>query len=358
VTRKNEGGSHLDKGSYCKFCGNWFGRMDRHFRGRHRSEIEVLRWLAQDAGAEKNKMLKELCNLGTHQHNLKVIQDGVGELLVQRCAKDGVIPDPRSYWPCDLCHVWYTQKQFRRHKCCAATPDKKPSRKFSKQIVAGAEAGVTDAMAKVLSCLAMDEIGITVRNDFLLREYLRFQTESELYVEKKCRDQLKIRLRYGGRLLLELRKDAPNSTLSELLTKKNFEKILLAARACSKGADGKIFYETSMKLGHVISDLINRAKVAAHHADDQERLQDLRDLEELKKMEWTVRIVKGAKYLITKRVTNQIICLPSTEHVVIFSKGLSRLLEEAIDLYGDNPTLEMYRRLQKILLIKIITFNR
>jgi hypothetical protein len=43
---------------------------------------------------------------------------------------------------------------------------------------------------------------------------------------------------------------------------------------------------------------------------------------------------------------------------VKFSKGLTESLEQALLSFEDNPTLTTFRNLQKMLLVKVITFNR
>jgi hypothetical protein len=318
----------------------------------------VKRWLSQEDRKEKNARLAQMRNQGNHIHNCKVRENKSGELIVKRGPNEGQNPDYRNYLPCNLCLVWMSKVQIYRHPCSEAEATKKPSRKLGKEIAEHAEAGITEAMAKVLASLADDEKGHVVRNDFLLREYLRFQTESELVVQKKWRDQLRGKLRNGARLLIQLRKEFPHCTFLEILKKDNFNKILAAAKACAVGEGGQVFCETTMKIGHLLTELINRATAIAIRANDHERLFDLGQLEKLKRMEWTVRVVKGSKFLIAQRQTNQIINLPTTADVVKFSKGLTESLEQALLSFEDNPTLTTFRNLQKMLLVKVITFNR
>lgn len=356
--RLNDNKNHMAKGCYCNYCHKWIGRLERHLISVHSTEIGVRRLMAIEDKEEKNAEVAKMRNLGNHHHNCQVLEKRSGQIVVKRGPADVENADYTKYLPCSLCHVWYSSVQYYRHCCPQADGENKPSRKRSKEIVTGADAGITEAMARVLSCLANDEIGNTVRNDFLLREYIRFQTESELYRQKKVRDQLRIKLRYGARLLLQLRKDFPHSTLLELLTKDNFDNIVDAARACCVGDGGKVFFETGIKIGHFLTELIARADVMAIKANDFEKQNDLALLLKRKRYDWTVRIVKGAKYLITQRLTNQVINLPTTADVVKFSTGLTKLLEKAVDSYRNNPTQATYRHLQKILLVKIITFNR
>jgi hypothetical protein len=356
--RKNAEGNYLDKGCFCIYCQKWVGRLDRHLISLHSSEIGVRRWLAQEDKKAKNYKLTVLVNKGNDLHNLKVLEKVFGELIVKRGPADAENANPDKYMPCDLCRVWFCGVQLYRHDCPEATTEKKPSRKKSKEIVSGAQAGVTEAMAVVLASLARDEVGEVVRSDFLLREYLRFQTQSELYKIAKNRDQLKGKLRYGARLLIQLRKEIPNSTFLELLTKNNFEKILVAAKACAEGEDGRIHSQTPIRIGSFLNELIERATKLAIDTDDHAREFDLGQLQKLKKLDWTVRVVKQAKYLNVLRQANQIIKLPTTVHVVKFSIGLTKFLEQALIRYREDPTLPTFRRLQKVLLIKIITFNR
>ena len=123
-------------------------------------------------------------NEGTHLHNVKVLEQGVGQLLVQRCPVNGVV-DPRNYWPCNLFLIWYVKAQYRHQKCSKATTEKRPSKKLFIEIVTVAEIGATEAMAKVLSSLLEDEAGKVIRGNHLLQEYLPCQQELFLQQERK-----------------------------------------------------------------------------------------------------------------------------------------------------------------------------
>lgn len=323
----------------------------------HIKEIEVRRMLLHDKGQTRTNILRQIRNDGNNRHNLKVRAEKKGDLIVRRAPGVDENPDIDHFVPCDICHEWFSRKQLYRHKCL--DPSIKPSLKKSLEIVAAASfSDRHEGMARVLKSMADDEIGRVAKSDFLLLEALRFHSESGCWKQKKWCDQMRIKLRYGARLLLELRKSFPHATFNEVLTKDNFYAIVEATKACAVSESGYVYGETAMKIGHVISDLINRADTIAILQDDHARRSDLMSLAALKEKNWGGLVVKGSRLLMSERKRNAVIQLPKTEDVVKFAKGLSDLLEQAILALEDDKTLRNYRELQEVALAKCIQYSR
>jgi hypothetical protein len=73
---------------------------------------------------------------------------------------------------------------------------------------------------------------------------------------RKWRDQARIRLRYGARLLLQMQETFPGQDLRALLTAENFELIADCAMSCATDSEGKTHPEVSLSIRHFINTYI------------------------------------------------------------------------------------------------------
>jgi hypothetical protein len=94
-----------DKKHFCLYCGKGQSKISRHLQKSHQDEREVLA-LEKTAGKPRAAQLDKLRNLGNHLHNVEVLKENKGVLIVgQRPKKDQVQPKAADYSPCPLCYV-------------------------------------------------------------------------------------------------------------------------------------------------------------------------------------------------------------------------------------------------------------
>jgi hypothetical protein len=338
------------------FCESLVGRLSTHLARLHSKEIDVRRLNSIMDETERSVKLTEIRNRGNNKHNRKVLAEGKGQLHVARVPSDPLDCKASNFVPCHHCLLWVSRARLSRHHCIRG--NRRTSLKISRGLVLTARAGVTTGMAKVLSELAEDEIGRTVKEDRLMMEILRSETRSGMWNMRKWRDQMRIRLRLGARLCLEMRKTLPGSTLDEQMTPENFDLIADSAENCAVDSEGKVHPETVLKIGHFVNLCITRKYCDASRQGDTVTMEAMERMTAIKKREWTSMVVKKAKFQIQERNRNAAVLLPTTEDVRKFSDGLSRRLQDAIANFQTNKTRDAYRTLQKVALVKIISFSR
>jgi hypothetical protein len=308
---------------------------------------------------EKGKLLQEMTAKGNHLHNMDVIKAGKGELHVARCPENPDEADYRLYFPCHLCHRWYNREQLYRHKCPKSVNDKKPSIKKSKLLLATATGEITAGMASILTSLIQDEVGSVIQQDPLLMNLLKVETDGGTWKTRKVRDLLRSKLRYAGRILVEMRKELPETTMFDALQVKHFDLIVEATRRCAVDANGVESFETRIKMGQVLSACMKRRRIMGLKAMNMEVVEETESLMKVYEEDWPKLISKPARIEISKKAENKLITIPTTETIVKFASGLKERLETAIvEFQTDTSHRWRYRRLQNVLLIRTIQLNR
>ena len=133
--KSEEDGKRVYPYHCCVFCGKLVKRIATHLL-THKDQKVVSRLYtlkgmpASDDVDDEIKMLHiELTNKGDHQHNMKVLEEKRGQLLISR--RDDQF-DSTLYAPCQGCFQWYKRATLTKSHNCPITGSK-PSRK---QVVA------------------------------------------------------------------------------------------------------------------------------------------------------------------------------------------------------------------------------
>jgi hypothetical protein len=306
---------------------------------------------------EKQKAARVLKNLGNNRHNAEVIWKGKGELIVARAPSDDSEWDSRAYAPCDLCFGWFKEDELYRHICPCKAPGVRPSLKAGKAIRNMMEQNVSEGMATVLVGLHEDDIGKAAKSDDLLLHWLELKAASGFWHHKKWQSQTRAKMRLGGRLLLECRKKWPGATLNDLIKVDKFDDCVAATKACALSS-GNLAAETPLKLGHLISALIKRKHLLAIKTKDADTMEEMKELRELWEGEWGERVTVPCHFALKERRRNEVPCIPTTEDTVRFADLLKKKLMEATREFEQSKTYQNYRKLQEVLLTRMVQFNR
>ena len=352
-TRFNASGQRLDTGDYCFFCGKLVARIYRHFRARHSTEPEVKEYNSSKSFEEKRHKQADLLRKGNHKHNMQVILEKKGDLRVARSPAYAARASYKDFLPCHLCFTWFRSAQLYRHHCPMADGESRPSLKKSKELMVLCNLDdSSEEMARVLAGLADDKIGQIVNSDALLVDFLRFKVLTRQVVTRKDNDNMRSKLRYGGRLLAEMRKDFPTQSLADVLTSQNFDRIAKAAKACAMTEAYGESAETATKIGHVLCGCIRQAIRRACHDSDHGRLADLKSLLRLMRTSWNKAVPRTKKSPINK------MALPRTCDIVKIAEHLEEKLEQAVRSFEADMTVRTYEELQKAAVLRIFQFNR
>lgn len=332
--------------------------MAKHLATMHPTEVETLRLLSLKKEEARKAKAVALRHMGNHKHNMLTLKQGAGEIVPAR-APSHPNENYKDYAPCTICLAWFKKTDYYRHACTGKTADfQKPNLQMGLAMAESASGTNTEGVTRVLLGLQHDTIGTIARTDSILLDFLRLKVSNEQWKQKKWRDQIRMKLRYGAKFLIEMRETFPNATLHEVLLCKNFEVIVNAVKTCAITASGYESGAIPLKVGHVVKDCIRRVKAIALKKNDITRIEDVRRLSELVEMEWTVRINENARFLIKERKRNKRVILPTTTDVVKFSAGMRKELSEAIINFERNQTQSTYRTLQEATLVETIRLNR
>jgi hypothetical protein len=308
---------------------------------------------------KQKKAWQVLKNLGNNRHNAEVMWKSEGELIVARAPANQSQWDPDSYAPCDLCFNWFKEDELYRHNCPCKTDGVKPSLRAGKAIRKMMEQNISEGMAAVLVGMHEDDIGKAAKSDTLLLQWLELKCSSGFWHQKKWQCLARSRLRFGGRLLIELRKTSPGATLQEFISVEKFDQVVAATKACAANSTNtKSAAETPLKMGHLISALIKRKHIMAIKNKDNSTIEEMRQLRELWSGEWGERVTTAAHFAVKERRRMEVPYIPTTEDTVKFAALCKTKLAEAIKGFMEKKTYSSYRKLQEAELTRIIQFNR
>ncbi len=164
-----------DKKQSCFYCEKEFAKIARHYQQVHGDEEEVKHAIQYPANDERRKLqFEKLCRMGNYNHNMKVIEEGKGEIKVVRRPKAEESANPNDYLPCKYCHGFFLGCELWRHapKCpLRCEEDNHSSRSMQyegKLLIAGGKFpdGSSKLLSeKVLATMAHDSISIAVKSD-------------------------------------------------------------------------------------------------------------------------------------------------------------------------------------------------
>lgn len=121
----------LNKKKYCPYCYNSYSKLPRHMESAHSDEKEVYSIMNSHSSEEKKlreKTLYKIKNLGNHIHNIKVLREKKGSLVVVYRPPENAKVDPYKYLPCSSCYGYFSRKDLWKHKCPLKMDRKKKER--------------------------------------------------------------------------------------------------------------------------------------------------------------------------------------------------------------------------------------
>jgi len=288
---------------------------------------------------KQNSLFRLMKNEGNHKHNLQVCTKGSGELIVLRCPANAANIKVGDYLPCLHCFAWVSEKHYGRHAC----PERKKTnlkgtKKQAKLLVLSAK--YDNSVARVLASLADDNIAQVIQNDFLLMDWLKCSLESKQSQSPSCVDNFRVKLRYGARLLAELKKTEANANWLGVLTSRFFagrptmEVITEATNACAvRGEDNYVFAVTPLKIGYVLNALLERAREKLMEDKNLEGLQTLDSLSCWKSRAWKTEVSSNCRQILQSRKDQSKVVpvLPTAPDIKKRGQDLSEAVEEDED---------------------------
>ena len=368
------GGRTFDKLLACYYCEKILKyRIGNHLVCCHANEEEVqdiFKCSKQDTKA-KRQAIEKIKHMGNFNHNIKVLKNGKGELIVaRRSRKDSNVKD---YLPCTHCLGFFRSCElFRHNKSCSFNKKKDQSHDRvivkGRMLLAGAlDENMSEEYDKVVlaSMRSNDDVCEAIENDNLIRRFGKVLLNKLGSRRKHCISQ---RLRQLGRLKCQLGMSS-TTQITTVITGAGFDTVCEGVRGLCGHSENeqniKVFETPSLalRLGHSLSKLATLKRGMAIRAHDKETKKDADVFIQLYEEEWEDEISSTALATLKTNHFNKNELLPLTSDVVLLKTYLEDQMSELTEKLerGENnmtDTFTMWRRLSEVTLAHTSMFNK
>ncbi|XP_070183875.1 uncharacterized protein [Littorina saxatilis] len=340
----------------CFFCEKLVHEIRKHIQRVHSQNPDVKPIL------KNSKQLDHIRKLGDDLHNRGVVQKGKGELLLNRRPKFSF--NVADFGPCPCCREWYALSNLKRHvETCSGEKCRQSEVLIQSKRTDGRLNPASNTMRDIMVKLREGEVKTVIEEDPLIQELGHHWYDSlvsnKLQREKYARNYMRL----VARLLLKLRSETGETsmTMSEFLTPSFFDSIV---KCCIHLAqpDNEDFEEAKapsnpIKLEFEIQRLLDiKWAMLVKKGAPQEALQEVTNLSKLFEKEYSRRVSRKAKNILTTRnlTVSQDVPNPETiEKLTLYLRGeLERYNKE-----GDGGEWT-FAKLAVLVQARLILFNK
>lgn len=378
-SNKRGGKRAWDKKYYCVYCFQPYAKIARHFEDKHSRESEVDKMIklaptekdGPDSVRLKRKLRKEICDSlrkkGNYNHNIAVLQQGRGELIVKRCPPK--ITLYTSYLPCEFCLDFYYKKDLHRHmKTCKMRKTKLVTRKVvrvqgSAAMLLPVHPDVSEALNRLFIRMRVDDVSLALKLDPLIIKYgnvlcrKHYNNDDQTY-------HISNKLRELGRLLIKLRSSNEEKVkcFQDVINPELFPNVVIAVTELCGWDEMTKTVETpslGIKLGQLLTKVafLVKGDSIIHGIDKQRKKAD--DFLSLIEMKWNDEISKISRTELETRKWNKPKLIPLTEDLQKLRGHLTQVIKSSMEvLVKDNSVLSAWRDLCSAVLACIILLNR
>ena len=356
---KSQGRKIYKKKHYCSYCNVRQEQIIRHCILKHAQMPEVKKVIQAGKNNDvKSKLTTCLKNRGNFLHNLAILKEKKGNLVVVRRPDDDQ-SDASRYLPCPHCMGFFSKYDLWRHKC---VNNEKPKMlhsltRESRILLQSALEKDNTELEKVLNKMKNDDVTAVAKADRLIRKFMNDQLE--LHDNKKPH-LVRGKGRDLARFLIHLRKynsDLVNCDLEDVLVPSKFDLIAESVKNLAIEGD-KDAASLPLKLGqyiqHLIAILIGES---IRNGDDGlkdrcERFNKLYD------SDWSRKVSLKARRKLYNRRLNKSDVIPEREDVVQFAKLLYQESNKCEKAFIMAPGKVTGRKLSEAVLMEVVTFNK
>ena len=240
-----------------------------------------------DKSAEEH-YANRLRNLAVHEHNVKVLKESRGHLIVARLSRESAC---NSYLPCEYCWCYLARSNHSRHYCKGKS---EWEQKFNKQdlpftadasFLLPTSSNGYDELKEMLDGMTDGNVKLVAQSEQLIREY-----GAKLLCIGFADDSVKSKLRLLARFLLEIRKltGLCSATLTECISPPNFHRCTQAAELLVGCDPETLSYRksTSLKIRNILRQLSKLLKRDAIDRRDEHTVNDMDSFAELCVTDW------------------------------------------------------------------------
>lgn len=310
---------------------------------------------AEEDDSKKKIHYEQLKHMGNFRHNMKVLEEGKGTIIVARRSKTDHLP--ADYLPCTHCYGFYIASELWRHaRTCSLNKVSKNKQteqasviSQSRLLLAGAsekenEMGSQQFKDLVNRMKKYDDVCIAVKQDFLIE---RFGTVLVTKLGGRRKNDISQRVRQLGRLKCELGLSS-TAQLSDLISGPGFDTILEGVHSLCNLYENKqrikVFEVPSLalRLGHSLIKCAEIKKGLGIRQKNQQMKLDAEDFISLHSGDWTDSVSSIALATLRTAHFNKIDFIPLTGDIVKLTQfleaetkrltdHLQRLIEQDID---------------------------
>nr|XP_043869657.1 uncharacterized protein LOC122759139 isoform X1 [Solea senegalensis]XP_043891037.1 uncharacterized protein LOC122775268 isoform X2 [Solea senegalensis] len=364
-TSKTKNGRRAwDKAHYCVYCEKANMKIARHLERKHSEETDVAHAFSFPARSKQRRILLEsLRNKGNWQHNVKVLQDGQGEIVTWKQPHKGA--SPKDFLPCQNCFAMFKRTELWRHrKTCRNRKEetvqgKRRVQKASSQLIPIKDS--SQEIQNIIHSMMQDHVTSHIRTDKMICTY------GNALFAKKGREQSQHRyiaqkMRELGRFVLAAKEiDKCVSGLKDLCDPTKFHLAIKAARSVSDYNTEKSEYgkpSTAVKIGFSLKGATETWIGHCLMSGDVLTEKKAKKFKELLDTSWSSYVSANAHSTMEQRRWNKEDCIPLTEDIVCLQNHLRKLEDEAKAELGRHVTTTAYKTLSECLLAQIIVFNK
>ncbi|XP_072162425.1 uncharacterized protein [Bemisia tabaci] len=347
-----------DKKAACLFCFQLYSKLSQHLLSKHGSEKEVQAYKnAEVKSYEKTRIISKLTKLGNYAHNMRVLKNGKGTIIV--CRRPVYLTHFTDYLPCHACYGFYLRSKLWKHymscpeKIEQTNPTEKKVQRLGSLLMPCKEKDVTAAITELFSGMLADEVTHVIRSDPLLVKFATKKFNKHIG-QPHMKNVIRQNLRVLGNLLIFLKKEEGITSISECLNTKNFFKVRSGVYNYFMSGD-KSSPSSAIKSGHFLKKCAKIGVTDAIVSNDRVKRQSLEDFLFLYENDWHDYIDTPCNHILAERKFNKPEDLPLADDIIKFNQIVLQYEKKVLE---DNFKNVNYRQLQENTFVHMIVFNR
>ena len=347
---------NFDRRQACFYCNKLHSKVSKHYEVCHSKEEEVKNILSYPKGRSRNELMEKLQLKGNYLHNMKVITENNGTLIVVR--RPSYDTDYSEFLPCVHCLGFFKKCELYKHtpRCKFRETDDTSSHINDSKIMVLVNTTNTKFLKMLSTRGKNDEINRVIKKDHLM---LSFGELLYACYGDKHYNYISQRLRELSRFLIKFNELGCNSSLIDILNAEKFDDIVKVTNSMVYSEDStqkpKSF---GIRLGHSLKKCCIVAKSRAIKTKNNALKSQVQDFLEVFEAEWTKRVsAVGLRNLYDEKL-NKEENIPLTSDIMKLSNYLTSEIKDKVQKGIREMNWNIYSQLAKLTLCKIVTFNK
>ena len=358
----DEGSRKTSSSARCLYCGRNETQLPRHMRLKHRAEPDVQKILNTkgddwDTILKRKRMWGALRAKGDHLYKKST---RIGDTSIWARKYESSQQRKAKTLPCPHCKYEYAETYLAEHikyRCSellTAETIESPDKKF--KLSARSESlsvSIKDEVHReVIAGMIDDEVTALVRSDPDIWRY--FVHLVDRYYDQGYITTLRGKVRDLSRFVLHVRKNTDLTSVADCLVPANFPVVIKQFKSFAGYNEKTLEHPSKAKRsGEVLKACAERVRFDSILNDDSQLKDSVSRWLDLFNQDFFI-ISKLSRDTLKERQYNKVLISPLMEDI----ERLDKYLDARMTSIQDTSDVSDYRELAKVLLAKIILFNR